>query len=713
MPELLSPGVYLEPVDHSSGPLVALRTDIAGFVGVAERGPLDEPVRCESWEQFAARFGGLLPNAFLAYAARAYFENGGRRAWFVRVAADAVATVGSGPQPADGAATIVANSDGFVAGAVVTVRQDQRVASRLLSKVDALRGSLVWDRPLLGEFDLALPLFLESGVGLAETVLPGRDGRDTLRLAARDPGFWGNELDVRVSLSSSAASSTSNVPQPVDRQSSLVAIVEGFAEGLLVRLFQPAAPDLEAYRAVVAVDPIEGRLEWDAPLPPGGPWSLETIELCLSVTRRGRLLEVVSGLSPVPGFPNSVERAADLSNFLRVTDLQALEQEKTGAAPSPWPARLPQLGVTSGEALRLAGGRDGIAALDARRFADANDLDRVDQTPRGLFALSLVDEVAVEAIPDLMLQATPPVSYAPFPKPVDPCLCPTEEPVVEPGAGVKLVERAPQFSLEQIYSVQQTLIAHCEKLRDRVALLDPPPFPQNEQTGLQQIRAWRRRFDSSFAALYYPWVLAPSPVGAREPVRAVPPSGHVAGVIAQTDLTIGVHKAPANVELRWAQGLTDDVDERRQELLNPEGINALRAYPGRGLRVFGARTVSSDSQWRFLNVRRLLLMIEEALEEALQWTVFEPNTSALRERLRTVVAGFLRALWERGALSGAVAPEAFFVRCDGVNNPPESVDLGRLIADVGVAPSLPAEFVIVRIGRTESVFTFEERGDER
>jgi phage tail sheath protein FI len=710
MPEYLSPGVYLEAVDRSAGPIVALRTDVAGFVGVAERGPLDEPVRIESWEQFVARFGDLLPNAFLAYAARAFFENGGRRAWFVRVAADAVATASAGPQPPDGASTVVASVIGFASGGVVTIRQDGRVGSRLLRRVDSLRGSFVWDRPLLGEFDPALPLFLESGIGVADAVLHGRDGRETLRLMARDPGFWGNELEIRISLSSSSAASTRRTPQPHDRGASLVDVVDGFDEGTLVRLFQSDAPDLESYRVVTAVDPVERLLTWDAPLPLGDSWSLETVDVGVSVVRRGRVIEVYSGLSPVPGFERSIGRALESSNALRVLDLQAAAQAENGTPPSPWPARLPDLSAVPGGSLRLAGGRDGIAALEGRRFADPADLDRIDRTPRGLFALSLIDEVAVEAIPDLMLQETPPVSYVPRPRPHDPCLCQPEDPAVSPGPPVTLVERSPQFSLEEIYAVQQTLIAHCEQARDRIALLDSPLFSQRDQTGLQQIRAWRRRFDSTFAALYYPWILAPAPAGARDVVRPMPPSGHVAGIVARTDLAVGVHKAPANVELRWAQGLSDDIDERRQELLNPDGINALRAYPGRGLRVFGARTVASDTQWRFLNVRRLLLMIEEALEEALQWTVFEPNTPALRERVRTAVSSFLRAIWERGALAGAVAQEAFFVRCDGVNNPPDSVDAGRLIADVGVAPAQPAEFVIVRIGRTESVFTFEERG---
>jgi uncharacterized protein len=241
-------------------------------------------------------------------------------------------------------------------------------------------------------------------------------------------------------------------------------------------------------------------------------------------------------------------------------------------------------------------------------------------------------------------------------------------------------------------------------------LLDSPAFGFPEQRiDLAEIQSWRNRYDSSYAALYYPWVFVSDPLLLNgEIVRRIPPSGHVAGLCAQTDTTIGVHKAPANAALEWAQGLTTDVNATMQGILNPLGVNCIRAFPGRGLRVFGARTLSSETSWRFLNVRRLMCMIENALEIALQWTVFEPNNFYLWQKVRLSAISFLNALWQKGALVGNTADEAFFVHCDQLTNPLANTSNGRMLAEIGVAPSQPAEFVIFRIGRTENTLEVQE-----
>jgi phage tail sheath protein FI len=257
--------------------------------------------------------------------------------------------------------------------------------------------------------------------------------------------------------------------------------------------------------------------------------------------------------------------------------------------------------------------------------------------------------------------------------------------------------------------VQQQLVLHCELMADRVALIDPPSPQAKDALDPRRVLDWRQQFDSSYAALYYPWVLAPDPLRLRgEVVRALPPCGHVAGIIARADLSVGVHRAPANYELAWAQGFSADVPVEWQEVLNPLSINCLRPLPGRGLRLYGARTLSSNTQLLYLNVRRLLLMIERALRLSLQWTVFEPNDFNLRQTLIVGITGFLEELRRRGALAGRSAEEAYFVQCDLNNNPPFLSDLGRLIIDVGVAPTLPAEFVVVRIGRTQDELEMTE-----
>ena len=256
------------------------------------------------------------------------------------------------------------------------------------------------------------------------------------------------------------------------------------------------------------------------------------------------------------------------------------------------------------------------------------------------------------------------------------------------------------------------MIQQCEKLRDRIALLDPPfAAARDDKLGVGAVRAWRSRFDSKYAAFYYPWLRVVDPL--RSPIsltRDVPPSGHVAGQYAWTDLQFGVHHAPANAALVWTQDVTVPVNDEAHGVLNPLGINAIRPLAERGIRIVGARTVSSDSDWRFVNVRRLLMMIEKAIDVATQWAVFEPNDFATRTKLSLSLTSFLVSLWERGALMGATASEAFFVRCDDELNPASEREQGRLLALVGVAPSQPFEFVVLRVGRENNQFEISEAG---
>jgi phage tail sheath protein FI len=217
--------------------------------------------------------------------------------------------------------------------------------------------------------------------------------------------------------------------------------------------------------------------------------------------------------------------------------------------------------------------------------------------------------------------------------------------------------------------------------------------------GIRGVLDWRSRFESAFAALTYPWVKVSDPVGAPGDVRLVPAAGHVAGLVAATDLATGVHRAPANVELGWALGGSVPVSEAQHGILNQAGVNVARTVGSRGFRLLGARTLSSDPDWRYLNVRRLVSMVEKALGIALQWAVFEPNGFLTRARATMSVTFFLQSLHEQGMFAGRTPEESFFVRCDLDNNPPEQRDLGRLLVEVGVAPVQPFEFVVLRVGR--------------
>ena len=201
-----------------------------------------------------------------------------------------------------------------------------------------------------------------------------------------------------------------------------------------------------------------------------------------------------------------------------------------------------------------------------------------------------------------------------------------------------------------------------------------------------------------YGALYYPWIAVTDPVTGKN--KYVPPSGAVAGTYSSTDVLRGVHKAPAGTidgYLNSAVGIERLVSKGEQELLNPEGINVIRSFPGAGIVVWGARTLSADPEWRYINVRRLLLFIEESLDNGTQWVVFEPNDRSLWARVKRDMTAFLTIVWRAGALFGSAQEEAFFVKIDDENNPPEVRDAGMLIIEIAVAPVKPAEFVIIRI----------------
>ena len=298
------------------------------------------------------------------------------------------------------------------------------------------------------------------------------------------------------------------------------------------------------------------------------------------------------------------------------------------------------------------------AALPARLNADDYVGDVADRT--GFAGLEAIEEVTMLSVPDLMS-------------------------AYQQGA----------IDLDTVQAVQTAMIAHCELMGDRVAILDAPPG-----FNAQQIKEWRvdkARYDSMYATLYWPWIQTMNP--ATGLLSFMPPSGHMAGVWARNDDTRGVHKAPANEVVRGAVDLEINITRNEQDLLNPEGINCIRAFPGRGIRVWGARTLSSDPAWRYLNVRRLFNFLEESILNGTSWVVFEPNDEALWAKIRRTIAAFLVMQWRAGALFGATPDEAFYVKCDSETNPAEGIDAGQVVCEIGVAPVKPAEFVIFRLAQ--------------
>ena len=239
--------------------------------------------------------------------------------------------------------------------------------------------------------------------------------------------------------------------------------------------------------------------------------------------------------------------------------------------------------------------------------------------------------------------------------------------------------------------IQDAVLSHCENMRYRFAVLDSPEVI--EKGGVDKLPKPR---DSKYGAYYFPWVEVYDPFKGN---IFQPPSGYMCGIYARSDSERGVHKAPANEVVRGAIGLKYNITRGEQDLLNPKGINCIRTFPNRGIRVWGARTISSDASWRYVNVRRLFNMVEQSIELGTQWVVFEPNDQRLWKRVTRDLGAFLLRLWRQGALFGKTPEEAFFVKCDDETNPPEVIDAGQMICEIGMCPVKPAELVIFRIGQ--------------
>jgi uncharacterized protein len=269
------------------------------------------------------------------------------------------------------------------------------------------------------------------------------------------------------------------------------------------------------------------------------------------------------------------------------------------------------------------------------------------------------------------------------------------------------------LDLEQVHGIMELMVSLCEGAANgdvpnppnRMVVLDPPPDRRKPQDVVQWLSAFNRR--SMFAALYYPWIKVANPRNSGRPIL-VPPCGHMMGVWGRTDETRGVYKAPANEVPRGVLGLGYEVNFREQELLNPIGINCIRSFPNRGIRIWGARTLvePDKTEWRYISVRRLISYIEKSIELGTQWAVFEPNDEDLWMRVKRTISNFLERIWREGALFGSTPEEAFYVKCDAELNTPETMILGRLYVEIGVCPVRPAEFVIFRLtqwsGREEN-----------
>lgn len=423
------------------------------------------------------------------------------------------------------------------------------------------------------------------------------------------------------------------------------------------------APLSAATLAVVEVD-AEGRQSFRrgaALVVPAATDVIQLVELQVTVTENAESVRVYDELGADP------QQKRYLGHILQRDDPEDenaavwLDYDPATSA-DPQAAFLPALlmvALQGNPSPRLAGGHDGLLAEPDDLAGEEADPDDASRPATGLAALGEIDDIAIVALPDGG-------TYD------DDTLC------------AQAADR---------------LIGHAERLRYRIAVVDAPVG-----SSLTEIRSFRGRFDSKYAALYHPWIQILDPLerssqGAPPRRLLLPPSGFVTGIYARSDVERGVHKAPANEVVRGLTQFEININKARQDVLNPEGVNCLRFFEGRGNRVWGARTMSSDPEWKYVNVRRLFIYIEHSIDKGTQWAVFEPNGPRLWANIRQTVEDFLLVLWRDGALLGDKPEQAYFVRCDRTTMTQNDLDNGRLICLIGIAPVKPAEFVIFRIGQ--------------
>ncbi|HZV00313.1 MAG TPA: phage tail sheath subtilisin-like domain-containing protein, partial [Planctomycetota bacterium] len=404
--------------------------------------------------------------------------------------------------------------------------------------------------------------------------------------------------------------------------------------------------------------------------------TIEGVEIQLQVSTKDDF-EIHDNLVLAGGHPRSlIETVNANSKLIKVTDLKAT---------TPPPFNLP--GTETEDLLR--GGKDGMGGATGKDFLG---WDRGPKDRRGLFAFEDVDEIGLLCAPDL-------------------CVVPGGTKKDDKPLQKTRIQRPEKIRDErEVEAIQQEIVNFCERKKTLFALLDAPPSYDADQ-----VLDWRSRFDSKYAACYWPWLRILDPLATAKRagapqggVRVVPPCGHVAGLYARSDREQGVHKAPANDVLNDVISLDREVSRDVTDDLAPAGVNCIRAFRGRGIRVWGARTLSSDKAWEHLNVRRLFIMVERSISEGTEWAVFENNDWYLWKAVEREVSRFLAGIWKEGMLLGNVPEEAFWVRCDETTNPPEARNVGELVCEIGIAAVRPAEFIVFRIGqRTQDIITEE------
>ncbi len=472
----------------------------------------------------------------------------------------------------------------------------------------------------------------------ASGCLPGEDDA-VLKVTAQNPGSWGNELQVAISPSSKAKTQVLEIIEEGGRKKYRVKKAAGFRPGDIVAYRDPEA-DTVVYNRVESCrdDLLEFAEDFDAGIVDTELLPTKVITTCEfnMEVRCDDITETYENLSFNKNEANHVAKKTEKSDLIRVEHITGEEEPVT--------APFVQLAGDSADTVNVtfSGGSDGsVSSLSAAEFIG---VDNGAGKRTGIQSFVDNDMVSIMAVPG----------------------------VTDPN-------------------VQLSLVAHCEGLASRFAVLDMP----RDAKKVDDIISHREMFDSNYAGLYHPWLTVFDPLDKRN--IAIPPSGSVIGIYARSDNERGVHKAPANEVVRSCVGLDCNFNKGEQDILNPKGVNLIRAFPGMGIRVWGARTASSDATWKYINVRRLFIFIEESIKANTNWAVFEPNDETLWVRVKRTIEVFLTGLWRNGSLAGTTTDSAFFVNVDRSTMSQDDIDNGRLICVIGVAPVKPAEFVIFRI----------------
>jgi hypothetical protein len=637
------PGIYIDEFAPGA-PIEGVGTSTAALTGVALKGPIAAPTLVQSWDAFVEIFGGLIadaPTGFLAPAVYGFFLNGGTACYVTRAATGAQAAADlDSREPVSPPPVIVATAvaEG-PAGNQISVQVSE----------SSLLAALLQDA---GSPDTSL------AVHFASTAVTSLSPRDRI-VVASVAGFAVND---RVHLEQ-GANDAAGIIKAIQLPDTLVLTapvpgVVNFAGGTV--FVENLVTGRKRFRVTVP-----SGLVLNQALPQGATIAVAqgpTTEIATVDSAGGDTVTLSTGLanSYDTSTPGGLPTVASLEFTLHVSDGGVGEAFEHLAANPTHPRYWGK--AVSSDLVTLAAAEPPPSVEDFRPAA-------------GVYALAggVADDRAA-AWNDVTID---PVKYLDLLKPIDEVAI-----VAIPGATDPVV--------------QQAVRDHCEAMADRFGILDGVEDPSSGFVQLKQQFA-NVRSARGFVALYYPWIVARSPLTGLN--QTLPPSGHLAGVYARSDAERGVHKAPANTGIRGALGLTRRLTDEQQGPLNLAGINVLRVFPEQAQPVvWGARTTATDANWQYVNVRRLFLYVEESIEEGIHWAIFEPNNLQLWQKLKRSISEFLDRVWRDGALFGETAADAFYVRIDEALNPPSEQAKGRLYIEIGVRPTYPAEFIVVRIG---------------